>query len=106
MSITPESDSDLFHAAGVSLGLLGIITEVTLKYESIFNLEESRVSYNLTYCIENMNELSKSAEHVKLWVELNSESCTITGASRTNKPPDSVPVIKQPLTDILVSVGV
>ena len=86
MSITPESDSDLFHAAGVSLGLLGIITEVTLKYESIFNLEESRVSYNLTYCIENMNELSKSAEYVKLWVELNSESCYVYSASKMNSP--------------------
>ena len=31
-----------------------------------------------------MNELSKSAEHVKLWVELNSESCYVYSASKIN----------------------
>ncbi len=102
--MSSQSDSDLFQAAGVSVGLLGIITQVTLNVEPIFNLHETAKAFTLAHCIDNLEEISTSSEHVKLWIELASGSCSVFGASRTKQPPDAQNVISQPLTNILVSI--
>ena len=74
--MSPERDPELFNAAVVSLGLLGVVTELTLHCEDAFLLEETTVNYPLDYCISHYDELASSAEFVKFWMELNSEvSC-------------------------------
>ena len=100
-SLTAETDPDLFYAAGVSLGLLGIITEVTLQCENSFNLIEIRQSYKLAHCLENIVSLATGAEYVKFWIEINSRSCTVYSANKTiEQPRDLIP---QPFTDIKVN---
>lgn len=100
LSLTAETDPDLFYAAGVSLGLLGIITEVTLQCEDSFNLVEIRQSYTLPYCLKHISDFATRAEHVKFWIEINSGICTVYFANRTvEEPRDLIP---QPLTDIKV----
>ena len=39
--LSEADDPDLFRAAVVSVGLLGVVTEVTLRIEPIFNLHET-----------------------------------------------------------------
>ena len=95
--MTPSDE--LFHAAGVSLGLLGVITEVTIMCEDSFNLEETRTTHTLTHCLDNMALIAASAEHVKLWTEVNSQSCYIHAANRTrdslrNNPSDTINGLK------------
>lgn len=101
LSVTPVADPILFQATGVSLGLLGVITKVTLQCEDAFNLLETRSNYPLHYCLQHMSTLAKSADHVKFWIELNTELCTVYSANRTSEDPrDHIP---QPLVDIMVS---
>ena len=93
----------MFPAVGVSVGLLGIITEATLKVEPIFNLRETSETFPLSHCLKNFDTLIKSNEHVKLWIEIASGTCVVFSASRTRQPADREPVINQPMTDIRVS---
>lgn len=39
LTVSRESNEELYRAAGVHLGALGIILSVTLKCEPIFNIE-------------------------------------------------------------------
>ena len=77
----------------MSLGLLGIITEVTLECEPAFNLEEIFEKQSLDKCLANLEEISQSAEHVKLWLEVYSKSCDIYRFERTEKDVQMNPLI-------------
>ena len=74
-----------FHPLQVSLGLLGVITEVTLQCEPAFNLQETMEKGTLDECLTTMDAVADSAEHVKLWVEVFSKSCDIYRYERTEK---------------------
>jgi L-gulonolactone oxidase len=98
-SLTAGTDHELYYAAGVSLGLLGIITEVTLQCEDSFSLHEIRTSNPLDYCLDNLMDIVNSADHVKFWIELSSKTCGLYRASRTTESHRNP--IPQPFTDIL-----
>ena len=87
--MSPERDHELFNAAVVSLGLLGVVTELTLQCEDAFLLEETTVNYPLDYCISHYDELARSAEFVKFWMELNSEVCHVYMSNKTTKSPQN-----------------
>ena len=65
--------------------MLGIITEVTFQCEPAFNLEETMEKRSLEGCFEDLQEIARSAEHVKLWMEMYSSSCDIYRFERTEK---------------------
>ena len=96
--MTPSDE--LFHAVGVSVGLLGVITEVTVMCEDSFNLEETRITHTLTHCLHNMADIAASAEHVKLWIEISSGRCDMYTANRTIE--EARDYLPQPAIDIEV----
>lgn len=75
----------------MSLGLLGVVTEVTLQCVDAFNLKESRTSHPLSYCLEHLPVLATGADHVKFWIEFNSETCYVFSANKTHKEPRDSP---------------
>ena len=66
---------------------MGVITEVTLQCEPSFNLEETLEKKSLDECLvqENLVRISQSAEHIKLWLEVYSQSCDVYQFRRTKK---------------------
>ena len=87
--VSPESDPELFNAAVVSLGMLGVITEVTLQCEDTFLLEETTVNHPIDYCVSHYDELAHSAEFVKFWMEPNSKVCHVYLSNKTTKSPQN-----------------
>lgn len=75
-----------FLSFQVSLGLIGIITEVTFQCVPTFNLEEISEPTGLSNCIQNMDEIIHSAPFVKLWVEIYSSKCVVFRYEKTDKP--------------------
>ena len=71
--------------------MLGIITEVTLQCIDAFNLEEKLVKHTLDYCLENLDSLAHSAEYVKIWAEVYSQSCHVYSQHKTTKETNYVP---------------
>ena len=104
MVVSADRDPDLLKAAAVSLGMLGVVTEVTLQCEDAFFLEETTINHPLNFCIEHFNELARSAQHVKFWMELNSEVCSVYSGNRTLQQPHTIP--PQPLTNVKVKLSV
>ena len=56
-----------------------------------FNLEETVELHTLRRCIRNFDDLVKGSDHVKLWVELFSETCIVTSSNRTTEEPRGNP---------------
>lgn len=75
----------------VSMGLLGVITEVTLQCEPAFNLREVRYTVPLDECLDNMDTIVHSGQHVKYWIDVHSEQCAVHVANRTSEPPRDNP---------------
>ena len=65
------------------MGLLGVISEVTFLCEPAFNLEETRSVLPLKDCLDSMHQLVHSARHVKMWVEVFSETCALYQSNAT-----------------------
>lgn len=59
------------------MGLLGVVSEVTFQCQPAFKLEETRSLLPLSDCLDNMHQLVHSARHVKMWVEVFSETCAL-----------------------------
>ena len=70
----------------MSIGLLGIITEVTFQCVPAFSLEETSEPIPLTDCIGNLDEIVHSAPYVKLWTEIHSVKCVVFRYHKTDKP--------------------
>ncbi|KAL5509798.1 hypothetical protein EMCRGX_G005228 [Ephydatia muelleri] len=77
-------NAELFPAAAVSLGMFGIITEVTFKVRSRFTLAEKSEQYGLHNCLDNIQSLALQSEHVKLWLEVHSEMCLVVFSNETS----------------------
>ena len=69
----------------VSIGLLGVITEVTFQCEPFFNLVEARKTVPLNICLDDFKSIASSGQHVKLWTEVYTEKCIIYVANRTKE---------------------
>ena len=82
-----DSNTEDFRAAQVSFGLLGVISQVTIRVKHKFNLEEFRTPDTLTNCLKNMDELVKNSGHkyVKFWVEFYNDFCAIYKTNETDK---------------------
>lgn len=75
----------LRHNVQISLGMLGVITEVTIQCEDSFRLEESLERTSVERCLADLHQMVHSAEHVKLWLEVYSRSCNVFRFQRTEK---------------------
>ncbi len=75
----------------VSLGLLGVISEVTFQCEPAFNLREILYNIPLADCLAAMTETAQRSEHVKWWVEMHSGLCGTFETNRTTEQPRDNP---------------
>ena len=81
------SNLDLFRAALVSLGALGIITEVTFKADQFFNIEWEQSLQPLSRILNDWSsELWTTAEFTRVWWMPYLQSGVVWRANKTNKP--------------------
>ena len=65
--------------------MLGVITEVTLSVEEIYLLREVLTRHTLDECLGQFDGIMRGGDHVKMWVELFSETCGVFAANRTSE---------------------
>ena len=76
----------------VSVGLLGVVTEVAFQCESAFNLEETRSELlPLSHCLDDMLSVAHSAQYVKIWAYLYADNCSIYRSNKTDAEPRDNP---------------
>ena len=72
-----DEDPSRFRAAVVSIGLYGVLSEITIRVEKAFNLKEIRSPHTLDECLSNLDELVRGHTFVKMWVEFYHNFCAL-----------------------------
>ena len=66
MTICKGDDHDLFDVVTVSLGFLGIVTQIKFQVENAFNLKEITTVMTLEECDDQNHDLMESHEYTRL----------------------------------------
>lgn len=65
--LTPASEPELFSAARVHLGCLGVVTEITFRCTEAFDLEERREIIPFDRVLADLDRYLGENDYVKLW---------------------------------------
>ncbi|MFC4536432.1 D-arabinono-1,4-lactone oxidase [Sphaerisporangium dianthi] len=83
-SITTVSGGDLFDAARVGLGALGILTAVTFRVEPSFLLRSDRRPMRLSEMLDSLDQVTRENEHLDFFWLPHTDTCL---TKRNNRSP-------------------
>lgn len=87
VSCSAEENTELFRAALVSLGALGIITEVTYQAVPVFDIEWQQSLHSLEEIMSGWStDLWETAEFTRVWWMPYMKKAIVWRADKTNKP--------------------
>lgn len=78
-----DLDVSIFKAVLCSLGVLGIITEVTIRIDRLKHLDALEYPLSSRDVEVNLDKLLKGAEHTRFWWFPHSEKCMVWQANKT-----------------------
>ncbi len=65
--INENENAELLPAVRINLGVLGIVSELTIQCVDVFNLRDESYALPFEETLEKIPELIKSTDHLKLW---------------------------------------
>ncbi|GAA2872158.1 D-arabinono-1,4-lactone oxidase [Streptosporangium fragile] len=80
------SERDLFDAARVGLGALGVVTAVTFRVEPSFLLRSVREPMTLTRILDSLDTIVEESEHLDFFWMPHTDTCLTKRNSRTSGP--------------------
>ena len=86
LECSAQSDPELFRAARVGLGALGVVAEVTLRCVPAFVLEGLDRPAPLLQTLERFEELALGNDHFEFFVFPHTETALTRTNNRTDKP--------------------
>jgi len=86
VDLSADRDPDLFAAARVGLGALGVITRVTLRFVPAFRLEEICEPMRFDEALDKVPDLAAGEELVKLWWLPHTDAVQVFRYRRTEAP--------------------
>jgi FAD-linked oxidoreductase len=84
---SPERDPEIFGAARVGLGALGVIAEVTLRCVPAFTLRGLDAPAPLVQTLERFEELALGNDHFEFFVFPHADVALTRTNNRTDEPP-------------------
>lgn len=81
-----NENSDIFRAACLSLGKIGLITEVTFRTVPKFQLKSVQEVINIDTLIEKFDSIWTSDEFIRIWWFPYTKKCILWRASKSNEP--------------------
>ena len=103
VSCDASSRPDLFDAARVGLGALGIVTAVTFKVVPAFLLEAREEPMQWSEVISRLDELTSENEHFEFYWFPHTEGCLTKRNNRSPGPPRPLPRFRYLLDDEFLS---
>ncbi len=101
-----QREPDLFHAALVGLGALGIVTAVTFRVVPAFLLEAREEPMRWAEVVGRLGELTASNEHFEFYWFPHTEGCLTKRNNRAIGPARPLPPFRRFLADEFLSNSV
>lgn len=67
LTISENENAELLPAVRINLGVLGIVSELTIQCVDVFNLRDESYALPFEETLEKIPELTRSTDHLKLW---------------------------------------
>lgn len=61
----------------VSIGMFGVLSEITIRVADAFLLKEKRSPQTLDTCLSELTTLVEGHEYVKMWVDFHNNFCAL-----------------------------
>jgi FAD/FMN-containing dehydrogenase len=90
LDCSAESQPDVFKAAKVSLGSLGIITQVTLRCLPAYRLHEKKWEIPFAECIANLDDLIAGNRHFEFFWRPRRDVCSMKSLNPTDETPSDL----------------
>ncbi|WP_214415377.1 D-arabinono-1,4-lactone oxidase [Sphaerisporangium fuscum] len=101
-SIVTASEGDLFDAARVGLGALGVLTAVTFRVEPAFLLRSVRRPMALSEILSTLDELTADNEHLDFFWLPHTDTCLAKTNNRSPGPADPPGAFKHWLDNVFL----
>jgi L-gulono-1,4-lactone dehydrogenase len=98
-----ERDPEVFRAACVGLGALGVIAEVTLRCVPAFTLHGVDTPAPLTEILERFGELALANDHFEFYVFPHATTALTRANNRTERPPRPRRPVSAYANDVLLT---
>jgi L-gulono-1,4-lactone dehydrogenase len=98
-----QSDSELFRAARVGLGALGVVAEVTLRCVPAFTLLGIDAPAPLAETLDRFEELALGNEHFEFFVFPHCDTALTRTNNRTDEPPRPRGKVAEYANDVLLT---
>ena len=106
VTCSAEQDPDLFNAARVGLGALGVLTAVTFRVVPAFLLKAREEPMRWAEVVSRLDEFTAGNEHFEFYWFPHSEGCLVKRNNRTSGPARPLPRLRYLLDDEFLSNSV
>ena len=106
VTCSAQQDPDLFNAARVGLGALGVLTAVTFRVVPAFLLEAREEPMRWDEVLGRLDEFTAGNEHFEFYWFPHSEGCLVKRNNRTSGPARPLPRLRYRLDDEFLSNSV
>jgi FAD-linked oxidoreductase len=103
VSCSADHGAELFQAARIGLGALGVLTAVTLRVVPAFLLTAREEPMNWAGVIARLDELSSGNEHFEFYWFPHTDGCLTKRNNRSDGPAKPLPRWRQQLDDEFLS---
>ncbi|NRQ35100.1 FAD-binding protein [Nonomuraea sp. NN258] len=100
--VTARPGEDLFDAARVGLGALGVLTAVTFRVEPAFLLHNRRRKMTLTGILDSLDDLTSANEHLDFFWLPHTDACLAKTNNRNPGPPKPPSAVKHWLDNVFL----
>jgi FAD-linked oxidoreductase len=103
ITCSPENEPELFGAARVGLGALGVVTAITFRTEPVFLLTAREEPMRWSEVISRLPELTRENEHFEFYWFPHTEGCLTKRNNRSEGPAKPLPKFRYWLDDEFLS---
>ncbi|MEU8245018.1 D-arabinono-1,4-lactone oxidase [Nonomuraea sp. NPDC048916] len=100
--VTAAPGEDLFDAARVGLGALGVLTAVTFRVEPAFLLRNQRRRITLSRMLDSLDEMTTGNEHLDFFWLPHTDACLVKTNNRHPGPPRPPGAVKHWLDNVFL----
>ena len=103
VSLDKEKNKEVFNLSIISLGSLGLVSEITLSISEAFRLHDRTVAIGFDEMLANLDDYIQNTDHFKIWWFPHVDKAVIYQYDRTQDAPNDSR-LRQWLQDEVLSV--
>lgn len=97
------SDGDIFHAARVNIGALGVVTQVTMQNREAYKLKKREWAAPTEDILANFDELAASHRHFEIFPLVYSDYSLVLSIDETDEPIGEIELELEPSDDASIA---